>query len=118
MDSRLIFKLSDRIYENDIDWLNRTHENGAWIYIVDGNTLMKEFIFDKLNNHFTDNTLYIALSRNDSRVISKKEIESSIEDILGKYDFRIWDTEFKKVAEFKSTNCIMRLGIKAKTENK
>jgi hypothetical protein len=117
LDSRLIFKLSSHIYESDIDWLNRTYENGAWIYIVDGDELMKEFIFKKINDHFTDETLYIVLSRNDSRIISKKETESGIEDILGKRDFQIWDTEFKKVAEFKYTNCIMRLGIKRETEN-
>src|SRR5690606_37418393 len=108
MDSRLIFVVTDRL-RSKMEWLNPTIENGSWVYIGNDSETRKEFIFKCINEHFTDNELYVSWTRNGSRKVSKETIEFAVDDILGKYDFSIWDTKFKRVIEF-SKNDVMRLG--------
>lgn len=107
MESRLIYIVSHNI--SKIEWLNPTFENGAWIYIGNDEEMRKDLIFKSINDHFTDNVLYVAWTRNGSREVSKANIELGIEDILGRFNFSIWDTKFKKVIQF-NKNGVMRLG--------
>ena len=112
MESRLIYKLT-RYRTNDIEihWLNSTFENGAWIYIGDGEQINREFVLKKINEHFTDNILYVSWTRNESIEMSKENIESAIKGILGEHDFSIWDSKLRKVIQF-NKNGVMRLGEK------
>lgn len=108
MDSRLIYIVS-RHSISKIEWLNPTKENGAWIFVGDGDEVKKSFVFKCISEHFTDNILYVSWTRNGSIETSKENIESAIKDILGKADFFIWDIQFKRVIEFNESG-VMRLG--------
>jgi len=107
LESRSIYKVSHSI--NKINWLNPTIENGAWIYIGTGDEIRRELIFTSINEHFTNSVLYVSWTRNGSKEVSKADIERSIDDILGVYDFSIWDINFKKVIEFNKSG-VMRIG--------
>ena len=107
MDSRLIYIVSHRIH--NISWLDWTHENGGWVFIGDGDNVDKALVLKYINNHFADETLYVSFTRNDSRIVSKVNVELAIKDILGKHDFSIWDNEFNKVIVF-NKNGVMRIG--------
>jgi hypothetical protein len=107
LESRLIYKVSHSKY--NIEWLNPTYDNGAWIYIGNGDETNKELILKCINEHFEDDhTLYISWTRNDSKEVPKADIESELSDILGN-DFSIWNTAFTKVIELTHIG-VMRLG--------
>ncbi len=89
--------------------MNNTRENGAWVYIGNGDEMNRDSIIKKINEHFDSDNLYIAHTRNESIEISKKYIGKAIESILGRVSFLIWDTNFKKVIEF-DRNGVMRFG--------
>lgn len=108
MDSRLIFVVTCKLHHK-IKWLNPTIENGAWVYVGNALETRKEFIFKCVNGHFTDDELYISWTRAGSCKVPKESIEAAVDDILGIYDFSIWDTKFKRVIEFNKIG-IMRLG--------
>ena len=107
LESRLIYKVSHSI--SNIYWSNPTKENGAWVYIGNGDELKTAFVFKCISEHFADNILYVSCTRSKSLQTSKDNIEAAIKDILGNHDFTIWDTQFKKVIEF-NKNGVMRLG--------
>lgn len=112
MESRLIYKVSRHCLQN-IEWLNATVENGAWVYIGNGYEIRKEFILSSISEYFADEILYISWTRNGSKEIPKETIETAIENMLGVDNFSIWDINFKKVIEFDKMG-VMRLG-KVKT---
>lgn len=108
MESRLIYKTSQH-YIHKVEWLNRTYENGGWIFIGDGDNVDKKQVLNSIAKHLTDEILYISFTRNDSRIAPKTDIELAIADILGRYDFSIWDRDFKHVINF-NKNGVMRVG--------
>jgi len=107
LESRLIYIVSHN--QNKIEWLNVTVENGAWIYIGNGDELRKEFINKSIDEYFVDSRLYIAWTRNGSKQVPKKNIVYAINNILGSENFSIWDTNFKRVIEFNKMG-VMRFG--------
>jgi hypothetical protein len=97
MNSRLIYIANERM-KYHLRW---PRLNGSeWIYCGTANEVNKEIVSKNIDSHFTENELYVALTRNDSFESNKKTIIASIEYILGFKNFTIWDKSFTSVIEF------------------
>ncbi len=113
MDSGLIYKVTHNIA--NIEWLNTTFENGAWIYFGHGEEANKQFVVDNINEYFADETiLYVSWTRTGSKEILKENVEFELADVLGLEDFSIWNSNFKRVIDFKGIG-VMRFGVNKST---
>ena len=69
-------------------------------YFGDSNDANTMLVINTINSHFTDEILYIALTRKKSTVTARKKIKQAIDNLAGFDNFLIWDAYFKKAIEF------------------
>jgi hypothetical protein len=98
MDSHLIYTASDSM-KNKVNWIKVTPDS-EWFYFGINDEIKKKSLVNAIDNHFAEDTLYVAFTRKESFQTSKRDIAKTIDNLLGFQDFFIWDTDFKKVMEF------------------
>jgi hypothetical protein len=108
MESRLIYIANERMRAN-IQFA-QTPDYG-WVYFGAQPEVNIEIVKQKINDHFGEEVLYVAHSRNDSIETNKKAIIENIEGILGVDDFSIWNSSFTSVIEFNKIG-VLRCGKK------
>ncbi len=113
MESRLIYIANEKMRAN-IEFAE-TSDYG-WLYFGAQPEVNIEIVKQKINDHFEEENLHIAHTRNDSTATTKKTIIEDIKDILGVDDFSIWNSAFTRVIDFNKIG-VLRCGKKV-TANK
>ena len=101
MESRIIFE-SDKTYLPGIHWIKPENKSESeWCYLNPEN--ITENDTEKiLRENFSGDNVYIVTSRNESVEIKKVDVFSKIKTLYGQLEFRIWDSNFENVLEFKT----------------
>ena len=100
MESRVIYE-SDKTYLPKTLWAKPENSESEWRYLNPENLIENDFE-KKIMTSFSGENLYIAISRNESLEIKKMNILSNIKSLYGKLEFRVWDSDFENVIEFKT----------------
>jgi hypothetical protein len=109
MESRLIYIANERMRAN-IQFAETS--NYGWEYFGAKPEVNIEKVKQKINDHFEEEALYVAHSRNDSMETTKKTVIDDIKGILGVEDFSIWNSSFTSVIDFNKIG-VLRCGKKA-----
>ncbi|MFP5437367.1 MAG: hypothetical protein ACLGH8_06270 [Bacteroidia bacterium] len=108
MESRLIYE-SNKIYSYKVIW-NIFQNESEWNFIGNEN-ITEEKIRNIIEQHFSEDDLYLVLDRNDSQEISKTETPKKIIEICRDTNFTIWNKKFQQIIEF-NKNGIFRVGTR------
>jgi hypothetical protein len=107
MDSRLIHKTSEKL-KFKVDWIKPSETE--WIYCGEAGEVNWDIVAKELYNFFDDDIFHVATTRTNSFTIDKEELLSSINDLVGRKNFFMWNEEFKKMVEFNHIG-VFRKGV-------
>jgi len=105
MDPHLIYTISRSIKDNKIHWIKASNDS-EWVHFG----VNKQIAIDIIDNHFSNELLYVVFTRRKSVQTAKIDIEKMISALFGFQNFSIWDAEFKKIAQFNSIGTV-RIGL-------
>ena len=75
-------------------------ENLGWTYYGAEDKVKLDIVMETLNRHFSDDSLYVCWTRQNCFEVSKENILSEVNNILGYEDFRIWNKSFTRAIQF------------------
>jgi hypothetical protein len=107
MDSHLIHKTSEKL-KFKINWIKPSE--AEWIYCGEAGEVKWNVLAEELWSFFDDDTFHIATTRTNSFTIDKEELLSSINNLVGRKNFFIWNEGFKKLVEFNQIG-VFRKGV-------
>ena len=105
MDSRIIYE-KDKLLINKIKWLTEDNSESEWVYF---NNDYSELIH-LLINIFKDNIIYVSILRQNSFECYLQELHNHLIQIKKADSFRIWNSNFDTIFEFKKHLNIYRIG--------
>jgi hypothetical protein len=106
MDTRLIYSTSEKI-KLKIDWIKPA--DTEWIYCGAAGEVKWNVVAEELYSFFDGDAFYVATTRTNSSQADKDDLMSSIQDLVGKKNFIIWNVDFQKAVEFNQIG-VFRMG--------
>jgi hypothetical protein len=97
MDTRLIYKKSEKL-KLKVDWIKPT--DTEWIYCGASGEVKWNVVTEELYSFFDEDAFYVATTRTSSFHANKDDLISSIENLVGKKNFIVWNGDFQKAIEF------------------
>jgi hypothetical protein len=107
MDSRLIHKTSEKL-KFKIDWIKLSETE--WVYCGEAGEVKWDIVAKELYSFFDDDIFHVATARTNSFTVDKEELLSSINNLVGRKNFFIWNEEFKMMVEFNRIG-VFRKGV-------
>jgi hypothetical protein len=92
MDARQIFIASEH-YASITNWQD-------WVYCGISQDFNSEKVQEFLSTRLSSPTLYIALSRHDSKQITFEDALNTIKEHIGLSEFFVWENDFTKGFRF------------------
>jgi hypothetical protein len=97
MDSRLIYNKSEKL-KLKVDWIKPT--DTEWIYCGAASEVKWNVVAEELNSFFEGDAFYVVTTRTNSFQANKDDLISSIQNLVGKKNFLVWNVDFYKAIEF------------------
>lgn len=99
MDSKNIFIACSAMLEK-ADWAKVSNDS-EWYYAGEGKGLKADFFQTKINDFFSENSLYLVTDRHSSKEISKTNAVQEIQNAIVEFsEPTICDKEFKRFITF------------------
>lgn len=107
MDTRLIYNKSEKL-KLKVDWIKPT--DTEWIYCGAAGEVKWNVVAEELDSFFDGDAFYVATTRTNSFQANKDDLPSSIQNLVGKKNFIVWNVDFQKAIEFNQIG-VFRKGI-------
>jgi hypothetical protein len=107
MDTRLIYNKSEKL-KLKVDWIKPA--DTEWIYCGAAGEVKWNIVTEELNSFFDSDAFYVATTRTNSLHVDKEGLLSSIQNLVGKKNFIVWNVVFQKAIEFNQIG-VFRKGI-------
>ena len=104
MESRLLYSAATHL-RSYIIW---DHD---WIHFGTGNEINITLINSLIDEFLKDDNLNFVQKRNNSGTYKRSEINTIIEDLLGRAEFQIWNISMDRVIKFDEIG-VLQLGRK------
>jgi len=107
MDTRLLYNKSEKL-KLKVDWIKPI--DNEWIYCGAAGEVKWNVVAEELDSFFDGDAFYVATTRTNSFQSDRDDLLSSIQNLVGKKNFIVWNVDFYKAIEFNQIG-VFRKGV-------
>lgn len=104
MDAQNIFIASQALLRR-VEW-ERPSKDSEWAFIGEPSELTLELIQNRINRHFSDDTVYVVTDRHSSKAVSRVNASAAIRGALEVCDATVCDLAFNRFMVFSKVGVV------------